>query len=473
MNSVTEDGFTPLYLAACNNCPEVVKLLLSYNPDLGITSTNDYDAIDTLTAAVENGSPEVMRLLLEARAEIDHQPHSNKFLLHYAVLWNREDVFRIIMEYNPNVNLVDKDGDTALNCINSSTPMKIAKILVNGGADCNIRNKKHYAPICTAVLSENAEIVKYLAKKAKLDIVGGQRGGPLHIACYQANLHLVKILVDAGADVNLNDPIVGMPLQSACSSKSSSNEEQESVILYLINEANVDLDIIGGWYGCAMNAACALSSFDVVRMMLEKGVTIDVKNEMGMMAVHFAARRSTEIFRTILECGADVEVSDKLGRTALHWASVGGMFHVINRVLSESKSLVDQGDGNGWTPLLWAARGTASASAQEEVLKLLLDSGANPCVRARIMDETWSPVKVARYHGQNRRVIELLEEKAKEMLEATNGEDTWNEKDHASRKADRKDATCHCCYLVGTFSFICPSSFSQHNTFRAPFYKRC
>ena len=183
VNSVTEDGFTPLYLATCHNYPEVVKLLLSYDPDLGITSTNDYDAIDSLTAAVEKGGPAVMRLLLEARAENDHQPHSNKYLLHHAVLWNWEDILRILMEYNPNVNLVDKDGDTALNCINSSTPMTIAKILVNAGADSNIRNNMHYTPICTAVLSENAEIVKYLAKKAKLDIVGGQRGGPLHIAC--------------------------------------------------------------------------------------------------------------------------------------------------------------------------------------------------------------------------------------------------------------------------------------------------
>ena len=477
VNSVTEAGFTPLYLAACNNHSEVVKMLLSYNPDLGITSTNDYDAIDTLNAALENGSVEVIRLLLEARAEIDHQTHRNNFLLQYAVSRNQEDVLRILMEYNPNVDFVDKDGDTALNCINSSTPMTIVKILVNGGADCNIGNKYHYTPICTAVVSENSEIVKYLAKKAELDIVGGIRGGPLHIACYQANLHLVKILVDAGADVNLLDPVVGTPLQLACSSKNSSNEEQESVILYLINEANVDLDIIGGGYGCAMNAACVLSSFNVVKMMVENGVTIDVKNKMGMMAVHFAARRSTKIFQTVVECGADVEVSDKLGRTALHWASVGGMVQVIIHILSMSRGLVDQGDVNGWTPLLWAARGeqiTASASAQEEVLKLLLNSGANPCVRAKSSGQDWSPVKVARYHGQDSRVIELLEEKAKEMLEATNDEDSWNEKDQESRKADRKNGiTCDCCYLVGTFSFIRPSSFSQHNSFRAPFYKSC
>ena len=93
VNSVTEDCFTPLYLAARNKYHEVVKVLLYYNPDLEITSTDGYDAIGALTAALENGSLEVIRPLLEARAKIDHEPHSSRSLLHYAVLWNRRMSF--------------------------------------------------------------------------------------------------------------------------------------------------------------------------------------------------------------------------------------------------------------------------------------------------------------------------------------------------------------------------------------------
>ena len=149
----------------------------------------------------------------------------------------------------------------------------------------------------------NSEIVKYLAKKAELDIVGGNWSGPLHIASkYPDRLHLVKILVDAGADVNLADPVVGTPLQSACSYQGPPKEEQESLIFYLINEAKVDLGIVRGSLGCAFNAACRGPSFGIVRLMLEKGARIDVRGDMGRMAIHLRRREAWETFKQSGRC---------------------------------------------------------------------------------------------------------------------------------------------------------------------------
>ena len=468
VNSVTTSGFTPLYLAASNNYPEVVKVLLLYGPDIEITVTEDVEMsnFSALMTAVINGNAEVTRLLLEAGANIDHQDNFNTTALHYAVAENHCEVLRILMEYNPKIDLVDKDGDTALNCIYSKTSIEIAKILVNGGADCNIRNKNQNTPICTAVSNNNTDVLEYLTKKVELDIVGGIRGGPLHIACYLSKLHLVKILVSAGANVDLVDPVVGTPLQSACRcTRWSREEEQEDIILYLIDDAHVDLGATGGLYGCSFNAACGRSSFEIVKKMLQKGASIEVKDEMGRMAIHFAAARSKENFQVVLESGADVEATDKMGRTALHWASIGGMVQVMDRIISMSRALVDQGDLNGWTPLLWAARGsstqqrTVSTSEQEEVIKLLLKNGANPCVTTKGLDQDWSPVKVARYHGVHTRIICLLEEKAKEKLKDAKGGDLWDEKYHESRTAaPRESNSCDCCFSVGTLSSIYRSS---------------
>ena len=458
VNKVTKQGHTSLYIAACRGSLEVVKVLLSYNPDLELTTPEGHSA---LTAATLRGNTKVIQLLLEAGANINHRFGRNSFVLQCAVEANMENVLRLLMEYNPKINLVDDDGNTALHCINSSTSVTVAKILVNGGADLNIRNRKKDTPICKAVWFDNPEVLEYLAKKAELDILGGTCGGPLHIACYRSKLHLVKFLVGVGVNVNLFDPIVGTPLQMACRCVESSDEEQESVIFYLINEANVNLHIVGGLYGSAINAACRWSSFKVLRLMLGKGASIDVRDDMGRMAIHFAATRGIQIFQAILGSGADIEVADKKGRTALHWASVSGMVHVVDRIIFSSRGLMYQSDVDGWTPLLWAARGCntrlkeVSSSAQEEVTKLLLDRGADPCVTAKGLDRDWSPSKVARYHGVNSKVIRLLEEKAKEKLEETGR--VWDEKFHASRQADRKTGWCDCCFAVGDFLSFSPA----------------
>ena len=467
VNSVTETGHTPLYLAVYYNYPEVVKALLSYSPDLEVTIIDEFTGTTrrALGAAVVNGSAEVTRLLLEAGANINYQDQRNNVPLHYAALQNQEDVLRVLMEYNPNVDLVDDDGDTALNCINSSTSVEITKILVNGGADCNIRNKVQNTPICRAAASQNTDVVKYLAKKTAIDVVGGKWGGPLHIACYLSDLHLVKVLVGAGADVNLLDPVVGTPLQLACRGADQSETESDSIMLYLINEASADLGIIGGFYGCAINAACGRSSLEIVKIMQQKGASIEVKDEMGRTAIHFAAARSKENFQLILESGADVETADKMGRSAIHWASLGCIVQVVDRIISLSRCLVDQCDRNGWTPLLWAARGSStpqrivSPSEQEEVIKLLLKSGANPCVRAKGLDRHWSPVKVARYHGADSRIIRLLEEKAKEKLKDTKSGDSWDDEIHESGKGRiSRSVYCDSCLSVSTLSWVDSSS---------------
>ena len=307
VNKVTKHGFTPLYIAAYSGNVDVVKVLLSYNPDLELTSPDGHSA---LTAATLLGKTEVIRLLLEAGANVNHQTEAKSFPLQYAVEGNTENTLRALMEYNPEVNLVGDYGKTALHCIDSDSSVTEIKILVNGGADLKIRDKDQDTPIYNTVCFSNTEVLKYLAKKTKLDIVGGFQGGPLYIACYRSELHLMKILVDAGADVNLVDSVVRTPLQMACRCTKSSTEERESVIFYLVNEANVNVHIVGGLYGSAINAACAWSNSEVVRLKLENGVRIDVEDNMGRTAVHFAVARSIGIFEEILGSWGDVEITE-------------------------------------------------------------------------------------------------------------------------------------------------------------------
>lgn len=461
------NGYSPLYLAASENHIEVVKVLLSFNPDLENRHDEGYSA---LAIATFKGHIDIVRLLLEAGANVNQRSDRNNFPLQYAVSNNREDVVRTLMEYRPDLDLVDDDGDTALNCIFPRTSLAVVKLLINSGSDPEIRNNEHNTPLCKAVLYNNLDIVNYLiAKKVKINIVGGKYGGPLHIACRMCDLELVKILVDAGADVDLiGSSAAGTPIQSACQCWDPYEKEmQESIIRYLVNEAKADVTTIGGPQGCALNAACGWSTPDIVKLILEKGSKIDVENELGRVAIHFAATKSLEHFQLILEAGADVEARDKMGRTALHWATMGGMIDIVKHILSLSSGLVDQADIDGWTPLLWAARGCGTyhrplePDVQEEIIKSLLDRGANLCVRGKVLDQEWSPVRVARYHGVDDATVQLLITKAKEKLAAEGDEDSWDEAFHASKKGLKQTVYCDSCLLVRILR--CPFTSSPSN----------
>jgi ankyrin repeat protein len=137
----------------------------------------------------------------------------------------------------------------------------------------------------------------------------------------------------------------------------------------------------------------------------------DLEDGMGRMAIHFAAAQSLEHFELILDAGANVEVRDNMGRTALHCATLGSLIDVVERVISLSKGLVDQADNDGWTPLLWAARAvgtdynSATSNTKGEIITLLLDRGADPCIKWKGLDREWSPVKVASYHGADNAVV--------------------------------------------------------------------
>ncbi|KAL1988645.1 hypothetical protein VTN96DRAFT_8345 [Rasamsonia emersonii] len=79
------------------------------------------------------------------------------------------------------------------------------------------------------------------------------------------------------------------------------------------------------------------------------------------------------------------------------------------------------------------------------MIQLLLDRGADPCVRSTDVERRWSAVKLARYHGQDRDIVQLLIEAEKKLADSGTG-GRWDEQFHASRKAKGYDGFCDGCY---------------------------
>ena len=100
-----------------------------------------------------------------------------------------------------------------------------------------------------------------------------------------------------------------------------------------------------------------------------------------------------------------------VGCDSLHiWqAAEFGKNHEINRLLDENPRLINAKDESGWTPLMHAVSG-----GKETTVKLLLDRGADPRIKA---DSNWDAIHEAKQHDNSkiRKIIETAIEEANEL----------------------------------------------------------
>jgi len=74
--SCTDDGETPLYIAARNGHTEVVKLLLDNSADVNASRT--YDGATPLYVAAQNGHTETVKLLLVHKSNLNVKAHNGE-----------------------------------------------------------------------------------------------------------------------------------------------------------------------------------------------------------------------------------------------------------------------------------------------------------------------------------------------------------------------------------------------------------
>ncbi|KAJ8945242.1 hypothetical protein NQ318_016662 [Aromia moschata] len=187
------------------------------------------------------------------------------------------------------------------------------------GFDPNNCNEKGQNLLIIATLLGNCDIVELLLEEnVNVNFSDCLGRTALHYAACRGHQDILLLLINSGANVNAIDSDKNMPLHFACS-----NGHENCVKGLIYSSAEVELNI-GNFFGdTPLNLATKWGYLDIVKILLENGASVIVKNKRNQTVVHlapnyyilklleeFAVHKSATVSKGLKEI-SDVTVDEK------------------------------------------------------------------------------------------------------------------------------------------------------------------
>ena len=388
-------NYTPLMVAAKRwGFGEVLRTLLAHGADANARDVNRRTALDNALCSEDADN---VRLLLEGGAKVN-QPGLLSYVIRRCM--NRE-ILRVMIEHGADVNMRDEEGDTALHEAVDMSSAETVWLLLKAGADPNARNKRGESPMSLAQSRNDTEALTLLTatreeimQRADIADTPSLRsimlkhnhygdpvdnkinmGNPNHEAC----LAELQEALAAGAEVDSKGSSdLGLAIRLG----------YRMDIIELLMDAGADVNT-ESWYEYRPLAWLMQYDYflchckrdmkeieDIAQLLIDAGADIKAYPENGMdfrpFLHHACLYFSAKLVRMLLEAGAEVCESDSENdeRQAIHYAALANNHTAIYYLLKYGAK-TDVQDEDGNTPLHLAAKYGKHAAT-----RVLLRAGA-------------------------------------------------------------------------------------------------
>ncbi len=264
---------------------------------------------------------------------------------------NNEDAMIQLFNEGLDVNTLDSNDATPLHRAIRANKNKLAKYLMEHGADVNTRKDKggevFMTPLAIAVYINEEMVEPLLQHGADVNAKDWQNKTALHYAVgseaqsasvrmemdydWKINKKIVAQLLEKNCDVNVVDDHGASPLFYAVSS------EDMSVVQLLIGKgADVNLCGDNKISHLPITAAVCKNNADLVKVLLDHGAKVDLKSSIYTIhLLHFAAKEGYKEVAEHLVKSSDVNTVDDKGRTPLHWAVESGYLEMAKFLITQ------------------------------------------------------------------------------------------------------------------------------------------
>jgi ankyrin len=404
VNAPEVDGTTPLHWAVHHGDLELTQRLIRAGAKVNVK--NEFGSTPMAEAAIL-GRADLLETLLKAGADVESPNADGQTALMVVARTGRVDAARLLLKYGAKVNAVERwRGQTALMwAVAQKQPAMVAE-LVKAGADVNARSTVN-----------NWERQVTAEPRAIYRPAGGLT--PLLYAAREGCVECARLLVDAGAEINLADPEKISPLLMAVINgqwdtaqyliKKGANPNQFDFWGRAPLYAAVDLNTLPRGGRPDWPSLDETTSLQVVEMLLAAGANPNAQLKLsppfrnigndrgldGMLTtgatplLRAAKALDAPAIAALLAKGADISLANSRGMTPIMAAAGLGSvdadtrgFYLSDdtqqRSIESLKLLIKAGadinskDSRGLTPLHEAARW-----GWNEVVQFLVASGAD------------------------------------------------------------------------------------------------
>jgi ankyrin repeat protein len=134
----------------------------------------------------------------------------NNTLIHYAIIFNQEEIIKLLLSYECKIDYIDIDGKSILYYPIKYGYNNIFKIILDNSKDIigipinNIKDKDNNTPLHYSVLYNNSVAMAYLLDiNSNINSVNNEGNIPLHIAVYNNNIDIINLLLK-NQDIQVN-----------------------------------------------------------------------------------------------------------------------------------------------------------------------------------------------------------------------------------------------------------------------------